>query len=746
MKETKYSMIYGVAAFIIFTLTLIMMFLMNWKPVFPNTNQASQQYAYMMFIEDEYGNRIKSKLNKIEFTEGSVKYTISMCGSHSQENSLCILSTSALSTNDSEKENLKDNKVIQEVSSCIGSCSFANNKYRANYDPIDINDFNPKTILFVMLLSLLFLGGYLWSCNRHYFYYSSEKFNLMMYTAVAILCFMRVYFSLTLVSLNFNTVHYIFQSILLALILPLVVVLFNIRIETIQKIKSKFRFLVLYSLLIITVILDFFLWNSLLFPKAYYAPFSYMFVQEYKDLFLNFSLSNHVKNLDVLSFKTSLIEFGLILILYSLILCRLYANSSKAVPLKLMSKMVKVILPNKQASENVKKISTDNISIIKALLSTVVITILVFLLYFIAENERKSPPFEIVFSLILPMLLAGILVCKNQHIKLKQKIVSLAIVGIVFTSFVLLIRDGGTLIYFIFIILFFAITLLLAFNQLKIKNIFFHFKHYTINLRILCHVVIMSVVLLSIYPLYLKYNANSQVLAHIEKNQGKFNPRDAYFDVSYSPICSIKATGSDGVLVAEDINKADECFKNPENRKNNNKNIRAYGWLIGQPLNYIMPTKDFGRLQDIERLKAYHTPQNSILGDGYMISKAHFPRIDGYDYEHIVGAVLIKPLGVIGALSLLLAWFLLFKSIPRIQIASRCYIATLGGVTLYICLQSTSILPFVGNNAPLMIVSSFSKDAFPMIVGLVTYLCLGSSIVLTTSDLDDVEQSQGEKQ
>lgn len=734
MKETKYSMIYGVAAFIIFTLTLIMMFLMNWKPVFPNTNQASQQYAYMMFIEDEYGNRIKSKLNKIEFTEGSVKYTISMCGSHYQENSLCILSTSALSTNDSEKENLKDNKVIQEVSSCIGSCSFANNKYRANYDPIDINDFNPKTILFVMLLSLLFLGGYLWSCNRHYFYNSSEKFNLMMYTAVAILCFMRVYFSLTLVSLNFNTVHYIFQSILLALILPLVVVLFNIRIETIQKIKSKFKFLVLYSLLIITVILDFFLWNSLLFPKAYYAPFSYMFVQEYKDLFLNFSLFNHVKNLDVLSFKTSLIEFGLIFILYILVFYRLYFTSKN-----------KVSLPNKQVSKKEKFFWINNAHTI-GVLAVSAITILVFLFYFMADSERKSLPLEIAFSLILPMLLTGILLCKKQGMKLTQKIISLAITGGVFAILATAMGDGGTIIYFIFIALAFAITLLSALNQPQIKNIVFHFKHYTINLHILCHVVIISIVVLSIYPLYLKYNVNSQVLAHIEKNQGKFNPRDAYFDVSYSPICSIKATGSDGVLVAEDINKADECFKNPKNRKNNNKNIRTYGWLIGQPLNYIMPTKDFGRLQDIERLKAYHIPKNSIFGDGYMISKAHFPRIDGYDYEHIVGAVLIKPLGVIGALSLLLAWFLLFKSIPRIQIASRCYIATLGGVTLYICLQSTSILPFVGNNAPLMIVSSFSKDAFPMIVGLVTYLCLGSSIVLTTSDLDDVEQSQGEKQ
>lgn len=734
MKETKYSIIYGVAAFIIFTLTLFMMFLMNWKPVFPNTNQASQQYAYMMFIEDEYGNRIKSKLNKIEFTEGSVKYTISMCGSHSQENSLCILSTSALSTNDSEKENLKDNKVIQEVSSCIGSCSFANNKYRANYDPIDINDFNPKTILFMMFLLLFALGGYLWWCNHHDFYYSREKFNLMMYTALAIICFMRIYFSLTLVSLNFNTVHYIVQSILLALILPLLIVLFNITSETIQKIKSKLTFLVLYSVIIIAIVLDFFWWNSLFFPKAYYAPFSHMFVQEYKELFLNFSLFNHVKNLNVLSFKTSLIEFGLIFILYLLVLCRLYFTSKK-----------KVSLPNKQVGE--KDFWTNNLPIVKGIFGAVAITILVFLFYLMAESEHKSRPLEIAFSLILPMLLTGVLLCKKQGMNLTQKIISLAIAGGMFAILAKAMGDGGTIIYFIFIALAFAITLLSGFNQLQTDHNSFYFNHVTARscLEILCHVVIILVVLLSAWSLNLKYDANSQVLSHIEHNQGSFNPRDTDFDVRYSPVCSINATGDDGLLTADDIDKADKCFGEAENRKENNQTIRRYGWLIGQPLNYVIPNKDFGRLQDMERLKAYHIPQNSIFGDGYMISKAHFSNIKGYDFEHIVGAVLLKPLGVVGALSLLLAWLLLFKSIPRTQIASRCYVATLGGVTLYICLQSISILPFIGNNAPLMVVSSFSKDTFPMIVGLAMYLCLSPSIVLTTSDLEDVEPSQGEK-
>lgn len=656
--------------------TLLRAFTIDWQPRTLSDKQFNQHYALNI---TENGKLKASGVNQIKaFTTDGTIYQITIDKTLNQQNlpdiSIDIRSKKAGDKNDQ----------FSSPENCNNNCSFHNNKYQVSYQSLDFAQLNAKSILFVAFI----LSAYVYFLLIR----KLPNFNRLMYVSISVILFYRLMVSLGLVAQKVSGVHYILNNFMVFLIVPVLLAVWTTTVRQTQPLRKN---LFMYFCLVFGYLLADLFYLNWLFGSGFY------------DYLLPMTAN----------YNTAGFEFAITIGLVGLLFARFLSISDKLLEFIQTHQWAKWIF----------------VGIVVLLM---VITTVPYLL-----GQAKHPPFEIwtAFSLacILPLLLY-FLFKKNKQFFSKKLLftnqfvgyflLGLLISGLAVVGFAVW-KDGGSLIYGIFGIIAFITSLILLLNH----------QHRTPPIHQLMNTMYVLIIIASIGfagLVGIKVHNNIQLKTAWQMSEDAFadNIKTSWLTNLAKPNCQI-ASHNPNFLTADEIQKIDSCFQD-WSKENKNSQMRIYGWLFGHPFNHVLSNNDMGRLQNIEQLKAYHFPKSLHIGDGYMISSSHIQTINGYEYEHIIGAVIIKPMGLFGACILIVAWFCLYYSVPKNQIATRTFIGSLGFVTMYIILQSLFVVPFFGNNSPFMSVSSFAKDTLPMISGLIVFVIFGRAISIEKLDMN----------
>lgn len=675
-------------AFIVITMFLLVFSLLrftltDWKPHTLSDKQFNEHYA--LTIKDSHGNIKASGINEIKkFIDGQTQHHISMNKTLDHQNapdlSIMIKSKTVVDPNN------QTNSATETVEKCNNHCQLSGEK-TVSYQKIIANNINAGLVLFIglILISIIYL----------ILHKRLNNFNHLMFLSVSLILFYRLAMSFGFVAQKLSGTHYIINNLLLLLAFPTLLALWTSPASKTQIATLKKPLLVFLVLPCVYLILDF-LYLNLLFAKGFYDILFPM----------------------IMNYKTAWFEFFIMFLLVLIIAIRFHPIGEK---------ILTFIHTNKKS-----KYLFGGLVVILLLITTIP--------KLMEPNSKDGYPVEIWISFLLPILLLWIFY-KYKHLFyqkcafignkfvgifiLLMIIIFLAIAGLSLLVF----NDMGSIIYLIFSMTAFVISLILLLIHQKEPPIQSWIKTMLIAFLVLG-------VLLVVAPLGLKIYTNQKLLNAWDASEKTYSTINLKYIPSLAkPNCAVIASDTKS-LTADDITNIDTCFEN--SKTVNNINMRLYGWLIGHPLNHVLSADDMGRLQDIEQLKAYHTPKNLFWGDKYMISYSHLRNISGYEYEHIFGAVMIKPNGLLSVVILIFGWGMFYCAIPRQQIATRTLIGCLGFVSTYIGLQSLNILPFFGNNNPLMSVGSFGKDTLPMISGLTLFIIFGESLSIKELNIEQI--------
>ena len=650
----------------------------DWQPKPLNNKQFNQHYVLNI---TENGQHIKSGVGVIkDFKDDNMTYniTINKTLNHQGDTSIAIAIGSKRLA-DKDKDNVSQ---LSEI--CVNKCSLAGNKV-VSYQAVNAKHINAKLILGL---------GFLLSILLYFILRRIDNFNRLMFLGLSLILLYRLAMSLGLVAQKMSGVHYVLNNLLLLLILPTLLAIWTIPNKNKQMIKLKKPIMGLV-VLCAYLVFDFF-YLHMLFGADFYG--------------LLLPLSS--------DYNTAILEYAIIGILLIMLGLRFTLFAEKIVGFI-------------RSPQNNKKIGCFGLLVVGLLAIATAPRL---------AGQAKHYPIEIWVSFglafLLPCLLLWAFVRFGQSFHKKLMIgnlfvggfwVGVAIIFLVTAILVMFVfKDSGSLIYLASSITGFILSLILLLDSQTKK----HIKQLVGSI----YVVVGLVAVIFFGLVGVKIHATSTLLNAWQPTERAFSDQLQTKSLFNKIDCSILLSHSN-TLTADDIQKIDACFEQ-WSQHNNNMQMRLYGWLFGHPLNHVLSSEDVGRLQNMEQLKAYHFPENLFFGDKEMISYSHLPVINGYEYEHIMGAVMIKPNGLLGLIILIIGWGVLFYAIPKQQIATRTLIAGLGFVTVYIGLQSLFVVPFFGNNSPLMTVSSFAKDTLPMIGGLVLFIIFGEALSIHRTDIE----------
>lgn len=673
MMKKQSAWLFAVMA--LFCLTLLRALTIDWQPQTLSDKQFNQHYALNI---TENGKLKASGVNQIKaFTTDNTIYQISIDKKLNPQN------VPDISIDIRSKKAGDKNAEFSSPENCNNHCSFHNNKYQVSYQSLDFAQLNAKWILSVACI----LSAYLFVLLMR----KLPNFNRLMYVGISIILFYRLMVSLGLVAQKVTGIHYIINNLIVFLVVPVLLTLWTTPFKQIQPLKKQ---LFMYFCFVFGYLLVDLFYLNWLFGSGFY------------DYLLPMTA-----NYNTAGFEFA-VTIGLVVVLFARFL---------PITDKLLNFM--------QTHQSAKWF------FLGIVLLLMVITTVPYLL-----GQAKHLPFEIwvAFSLagVLPVLLQ-FAVTKKQPLFAKKLFFTnqfggyflLGIAMIVLAVGVFAVwKDGGSLIYGISSVIAFTVSLIWLFNQQNKLAI-----HQFVNAM---YVVIIVATVGFMVLVGIKAHHNHQLTTAWQPSENTFsdNIQTSWLTSLAKPDCQI-ASHNPNFLTADEIQKIDSCFQD-WSKENKNSQMRIYGWLFGHPFNHVLSNNDMGRLQNIEQLKAYHFPKSLHIGDGYMISSSHIQTIKGYEYEHILGAVIIKPMGLFVACILIVAWFCLYYSVPKNQISTRTFIGSLGFVTMYIILQSLFVVPFFGNNSPFMSVSSFVKDTLPMISGLIVFVIFGRAISIEKLDMN----------
>lgn len=679
-------------AFIVITMFLLVFSLLrftltDWKPHTLSYKQFNEHYA--LVITDSYGDIKASGTNEIkQFIDGQTQHHISMNKTLDHQNapdlSIMIKSKTVVDHNN------QTNSATETVEKCNNHCQLSGEK-TVSYQKIIANNINAGLVLFIglILISIIYL----------ILHKRLNNFNHLMFLSVSLILFYRLAMSFGFVAQKLSGTHYIINNLLLLLAFPTLLALWTSPASKTQLTILKKPLLLCLVLPCAYLILDF-IYEIWLFKKDFYDVLSPM----------------------IMNYKTAWLECVIIGSLIAMLAIRFTSIGEK---------IVNSIHTNKKS-----KYLFGGLVVILLLITTIP--------KLMEPNSKDGYPIEIWISFglafLLPILLLWIFY-KYKHLFYQKCafignkfigifILLMAIIFLAMAGLSLLVfNDMGSIIYLLFSMTAFIISLIFLLT---------HQKEPPIQSWIdaMLKTMLFFGVLLVVVPLGLKVHTNKQLLNAWDTSEKTYSTINLNYIPSIAkPNCAVIASDTKS-LTADDITNIDTCFNNE--KIVNNRTMRFYGWLIGHPLNHVLSADDMGRLQDIEQLKTYHTPKNLFWGDKYMISYSHLRNISGYEYEHIFGAVMIKPNGLLSVVILIFGWGMFYCAIPRQQIATRTLIGCLGFVSTYIGLQSLNILPFFGNNNPLMSVGSFGKDTLPMISGLTLFIIFGESLSIKELNIEQI--------
>lgn len=375
-----------------------------------------------------------------------------------------------------------------------------------------------------------------------------------------------------------------------------------------------------------------------------------------------------------------------------------------------------------------KNIFKETITIIVALLITV--TLMCSGLSQLAAKEDgsglKAIPYAALLILLLPFVSIIFKYWGEGMLKNAKKINIVIVVTFLLLVLGALFYDSGAVVVLLVACL--AICLVFELNGrgnieyvnktklLKYTRLTFRIGFVVLGLIVLIPLVTKYYFIGKMEPYYMSSKND-----HIEDRNIIKTPENSWLLETLNP-CVLPDKSR---LEPADINRLDTCFKTyfTENRTSR---VRIYSWLIGQPFDRIWSPQTYGYLGGGEQARANSIPNNTWLGDKVVPQPDNLGFItgekNGFMYEHAAGLFLIKPLGLIAGIAFWMALIYLYISIPRDNQGAKIYVAIIGFISVWLILQTQGVFPVIGQSLPFMTISSFSKDFFPMVCGLLIYL------------------------
>jgi hypothetical protein len=210
-------------------------------------------------------------------------------------------------------------------------------------------------------------------------------------------------------------------------------------------------------------------------------------------------------------------------------------------------------------------------------------------------------------------------------------------------------------------------------------------------------------------------------------------------DPSASDIGNEDTTRQPPSLSAEDVAWLDRCFSNnaysvvdsntKEYQEKGHYATRLYAWLVGHPYDRIWGHESLSKLQGYQQGIANSVPAEDrwFRGDLDLPDSRALgtrTRLDGFDYEWLVGLRWIRPFGMLGVGMILIAYLLLYVSIAPSNVLARLYVAVIGIASVWLPLQTQGAFVMIGQSTPLLTFTSFVGDFVVALCPLLILLCV----------------------